>query len=188
MATLVLLNGPPASGKSTLARRLVADRHLALIVDIDVLRSQLGGWLDDPDRAGTAARRVALAMCRAHLDAGHDVVVPQFLGKADFIEALAAVAADSDARFVEVVLQLSRSDALRAFGERCDHPTDSTHHDAAALVGRSTAEDPVGDMYDALQLLVAQRPGVLRVDTVRNNAEQTLQRLIDCIRSVGVQW
>lgn len=38
MAMLVLLNGPPASGKSTIAQRLVDSRSLSLNLDIDIVR------------------------------------------------------------------------------------------------------------------------------------------------------
>jgi chloramphenicol 3-O-phosphotransferase len=42
---LVLLNGAPSTGKSTLAR-LYAERHpLTLALDLDLLRAMLGGWL-----------------------------------------------------------------------------------------------------------------------------------------------
>ena len=89
---LVLVNGPPASGKSTIADALVATRPLALDLDIDVIRGQLGGWLDDPHAAGLAARALATSMIRTHLSAGHDVVVPQFLARVDFIEELERIA------------------------------------------------------------------------------------------------
>ena len=188
MPWLVLLNGPPAAGKSTLARRLVADRPLALVVDIDMIRSQMGGWLDDPEAAGRAARTVAVAACRAHLGAGHDVVVPQFLGRIDFIDELAECAADASARFIEVVLQLSRTEAVAAFDERRAHPTDITHHDAVALVDRSSSDDPVGDMYDTLRALNDRRPEVVRIDTIRDDVDQTLRRLVDALRSDGMNW
>lgn len=47
---------------------------------------QLGGWLDRPTEAGHAARRLAVAMSATHLASGYDVVVPQFLGRPEFIE------------------------------------------------------------------------------------------------------
>ncbi len=78
MTRLILINGAPGSGKSTLARMLVDEQPLALLLDIDTLRGQLGQWSDDPVAAGMAARRLALAMIHTHLVAGHDVVVPQF--------------------------------------------------------------------------------------------------------------
>ncbi len=188
MPTLLLLNGPPASGKSTLARQLVAGRHLALVLDIDVLRSQLGGWLDDPKAAGHAARAVAIAACKMHLAAGYDVVVPQFLGRVDFIDELAAVAQENDARFIEVVLQLTRANAIQAFAERRANPTDASHHDAAALVDLSDSDDPVGEMYDALQTLVEQRPNALMVETVRGDVDLTAERLADVLRTAGAGW
>lgn len=48
MAVLVVLNGPPASGKSTIAKRFVEARPLSLNLDVDVVRGMLGGWLNDP--------------------------------------------------------------------------------------------------------------------------------------------
>ncbi|HTI20015.1 MAG TPA: AAA family ATPase, partial [Kutzneria sp.] len=72
---LLLLNGPPGVGKSTVAARYVDDHPLALNLDIDVLRAQLGRWQDDLESAGLVARDLAVAMARTHLLAGHDVVV-----------------------------------------------------------------------------------------------------------------
>ncbi|MEE9417560.1 MAG: AAA family ATPase [Acidimicrobiales bacterium] len=48
MTVLVFLNGPPASGKSTLAARFVEQRPLALNLDVDVVRAMLGRWIDSP--------------------------------------------------------------------------------------------------------------------------------------------
>lgn len=69
VASLVLLHGPPASGKSTIATRLVDRRPLALNLDIDVVRGQLGRWIDDTTNAGLTARSLAIAMAGTHRDA-----------------------------------------------------------------------------------------------------------------------
>ena len=47
MRKLVLVNGPPGVGKSTLARRYAADHPLTLAVEIDVVRAMIGAWLDE---------------------------------------------------------------------------------------------------------------------------------------------
>ena len=70
MAMLVFLTGAPGSGKSTLARLLVDERPLALLLDLDTLRSQLGDWRADPTAAGVRARHLALATARAQLEKG----------------------------------------------------------------------------------------------------------------------
>lgn len=159
MAVLVLLNGPPASGKSTIAQRFVDSRPLSLNLDIDVVRDMLGGWLDDPSTAGMTARSLALVMAEAHLAAGRDVIVPQFLGRTDFIEQLAGVASRSAATFVKTALWIDRSRAITAFDDRRAAPSAQAHHDAAALVDRSEHADPVGQMYDAFVRVSAARCG-----------------------------
>ncbi len=117
---LVLLNGAPASGKSTLARAW-AQRHgadLPLALDIDVLRSMLGGWLEAPGDAGLAARAVAVAGIRAHLASGRDVVVPQYLHRTAFIDELRAVAESVGAGFLECAVTVDAEVAAQRFDER----------------------------------------------------------------------
>jgi len=46
---MIVLNGPPGCGKSTLARMYAEDHPLALNLDIDRIRSLIGRWRDDPD-------------------------------------------------------------------------------------------------------------------------------------------
>ena len=171
MPVLVLVNGPPASGKSTIAARLVAVRPLALDLDIDVVRGLLGAWLDDPTNAGRAARVLATSMARTHLSAGFDVVVPQFLGRPEFIDELESVAAQTGARFVEIGLVVDRPDAIDAFNERRGAPETSAHADAVALVDRSAADDPVGEMYDRYVELLDRRPRAHRIAVVRGDID-----------------
>ena len=182
MPRLILLNGPPASGKSTLAQRYVEAHPMSLNLDIDVLRGLLGGWAGDPEKAGFVARSFALAMATQQLGTGHDVIVPQFLGQVTFIDQLAAVAADADVRFAEVALWLERSAAIAAFSERSAAPTTQSHVDASALVDDSPRSDPVGAMYDEFAAVVESRPETVVVDVVRGDIETTFQALCEALR------
>jgi predicted kinase len=177
VAILVLLNGPPASGKSTLAARLVDTRPLALNLDIDVIRGQLGAWLDLPMDAGIAARALAISMARTHLAAGHDVIVPQFLGRVGFIDELEQLADECGVRFVEVALIVDRGRAMRAFSERSRAPSTQAHVDAAELVDRSGSPDAVAEMCDAFSALLERRPSARRVDVEMGDIDDTLGRL-----------
>jgi predicted kinase len=103
------LNGPPSSGKSTLASRWVHGHPLALNLDIDVVRGLLGGWAEAPLESGVAACRLAIAMATSHLADGHDVIVPQFLAEERFIADLDATASAARARFVEIALIVGRA-------------------------------------------------------------------------------
>lgn len=187
-ATLILLNGPPASGKSTLAGRLVGLRPLALNLDIDLVRGQLGRWLDQPVDAGLAARALAIAMIDIHLGSGYDVVVPQLLARPDFIEQLEEVAAAAGAEFVEIALDVTRAVAISAFEERRQAPTHSTHRDASDLVERSRSADPVGETYDVLQLLLETRPGCRRIEAPRGDIDTTLTSIRRTLSDHGIDW
>jgi predicted kinase len=177
VATLVLVNGPPASGKSTIARHLVARRPLALNLDIDVVRALLGDWKGRPDDAGIAARRLARSMAREHLASGHDVVVPQFLARAEFIDQLAETATTVDARFVEIALLLSRSDAVEAFERRSSQPQSAQHRDAAEAVDAAGGTTALETMYDTFTEMVGNRSTALLVEVVIGDVDATVARV-----------
>ena len=141
----------------------------------------LGGWLSDPSTAGLTARSLALVMAETHLANGRDVIVPQFLGRTDFIEQLADVANRSAAAFVESALWIDRSRAITAFAERRAAPSAQAHHDATALVDRSEHADPVGQMYDAFIRVLEQRPATRRVEVIPGDIDQTFARFEDAL-------
>ena len=70
-------------------------------------------------RRGLLARAIALAAARVHLAAGHDVVIPQFLGRPEFLEQLEGLAHETGADFHEIVLLDSKQNVLRRFAKRC---------------------------------------------------------------------
>lgn len=175
MTRLILINGAPGSGKSTLARMLVDEQPLALLMDIDTLRGQLGQWSDDPVAAGMAARRLALAMIHTHLVAGHDVVVPQFLFRLPFILELERVASESDGRFVEIALVSSPQEAAARFTARSDS-NDPNHQDAVRLQQAPGAQ-PIEELYAVMLNMLRERPATLFVDSVPGDISGTFTAL-----------
>jgi predicted kinase len=153
VAKLVLLNGPPAVGKSTLARRFADEHPLTLVLEIDMVRALLGAWLDEWQRSGTVARVIALAMARTHLEAGHDVIVPQLLARRPFVAELEATAEAVDATFYEIALLDPREVVLARLEQRSEP--------AGAFSSRTLMEKQVeapGDAYDAFVASLAERP------------------------------
>ena len=158
MAELILLNGPPASGKSTLAQRYVDDHPLALNLDIDRVRAMLGQWMDRPVEAGLAARALTLALASSHLRAGHDVIIAQYLGRLAFIEQLDQLAVAEGVRLRELVLLDSKANLLRRFDDRTAAAAEPAHVEADASLRAWGGPAGLADMYDRLLDVIEQRP------------------------------
>lgn len=161
-ARLVLINGVPASGKTTLAQ-MWCQRHAArlpLCMDIDSVRFMLSGWRDALMEAGLAARDIAIAGIAVHLRSGRDVVVPQYLQRPEFIDRLETTASEYDALFVETALTIDAVTAESRFQERS---TASEREDVqGALRGEMAA------IVDEFDDFLASRSRVTRLPSGRD--------------------
>lgn len=179
---LLLLNGPPGIGKSTVARRLCSRHALSLCLDIDMLRRSLGQWMEHPQDSGALARELALAAAERHLCAGHRVVVPQFLGRRPFVERLEQLATDVGAPFDHVALMDDEASAgLRFLGRAYAPDATDQHREAAAMSG---GEEGFTEMYAAL-LGVLEACDVAVVQSAEHHVDET-SALVRA--AVGGRW
>jgi predicted kinase len=179
---LVVLNGAPGSGKSTLAQRYVDDHPLALDLEIDRLRRQLGRWHDDPIAAGRLARDLAAAAARTHLAAGHDVVLPQYIGRVDVLARFADIAADTGADHHEIVLMEVRDVLVARFLHRSRTSADPVHREAQEMLDRVGGEPQLVAMYDRLLLVLAARPQARVITAREGEIDATYGLFLDAIR------
>ncbi len=189
---LVLLNGMPAAGKSTVAYRLVQRRPMALNLDIDIIRHQIGSWLSRPTEAGLAARAMARAMAEVHLSGGSDVVVPQFLGRPGFIEQLKEVAGAADAPFHHILLDVPLDQAAQVFERRQEAASNPIHADAARLLKANGRQPPLRNSltryHELLQNLADTHPPDRTVAVVDGDIDGTFDRVVKALRELGLTW
>ena len=177
MARLILLNGPPGIGKSTLAQRYVDEHPLALGLDLDAVRRMLGAWRANPIEAGLLARALTIEMARVHLTSGHAVVIPQYLGRPQFLEQAEQVAADAGAQFCEFVLMDGRDNAVRRFTDRTEAAATEAHVEAGELMEHFGGRPAIEAMYDRLLLVLSHRPHAQVIQSREGAVEATYAEL-----------
>ncbi len=175
---LLLLNGAPGTGKSTLARRFAEDHPFTLVLDVDQVRGMLGRWLDQPTHAGLLARELAITMARTHLDAGYDVVVPQYLGRLEFIEALQQLADQVGVMFTELALVTGRDEVVRRFERRSATSDDPAHREAAELQRRAGGRDQLAAAHAMVLAVVAARPATCLITSTDGDIDGAYAQLL----------
>ncbi|HEY1620792.1 MAG TPA: AAA family ATPase [Streptosporangiaceae bacterium] len=174
-ARLIVINGPPACGKTTLVRRYADAHPPALHLDISALRELIGGWQADPVGTRLLARNIALAAARLHLSAGHDVVAGQFLSRPSFYGQLADLAKEAGASFREIVLMDSKQNALARFAARELAETGQPARMTPARVAK------LSRMHDDLVAATAARPEARLVQSRQGEADRTYADLLDAL-------
>ena len=174
---LILINGAPGSGISTLAAALAQDAAMTLALDVDALKHSLGRWREDSQASGLHARALALALAREHLASGHDVVLGQFLARTAFIEQLEALAATLDVHFVELILDLDPTRLAERLAARRDSPSRAEHTVNNHLVGPDDAQR----LVESLGALHRTRPRAVWVDA-QGSLASTLDRIRAALR------
>jgi predicted kinase len=177
MPRLIHLNGPPGIGKSTLAQQYADEHPGVLNLDIDQLRTMIGGWRERFEETGGIVRPVALSMAAAHLRSGRDVVMPQLLFRLSEIDRFEAAAHDSGASFREIVLMDTKERALERFNQRGQSTELPWHQQVLQIVERSGGEAHLADTHDRLMAVLAARPDAIVVPSVAGAIQQTYQAL-----------
>jgi predicted kinase len=173
----VLLNGPPGSGKSTVARRYV-DEHLpAVLVEIDAIRMTLPDWEQD-DATKLAARDLAAAAVAEHLAAGRDVVMPQYFGRLGYIVRLEDLAHQQGAAFVEVILLPDAPSAIDRFRARRRRLVERGEHHPERDLAQADVEGFIVDAVERLARMPARRPASRMVPVDRQTSEDEVYRRV----------
>lgn len=175
MARLIHLNGPPAIGKTTIAERYADDHPGVLNLDADRLHPLVGGWRTRFSETGKIVRPLALAMARAQLTEGRDVVMPQYVGNLTQLARFEDLAHDCGAQYVLISLMDTVDSAVTRFDAR-----DTTPHDKwlREVVEHRGGVTHLRRLYEALTAVLEARPDAIVIDTRHGAIDDTYAAVI----------
>lgn len=179
MADLILLNGPPGIGKSTLAGMYVDQHPGVLNLDVDQVRCLIGGWREDFQAAGNLVRPIALSMATTHLSAGHTVLMPQYLDAGDEVRLFREAAEQAGAGFREIVLMDTRQASVERFYSRSG--TDPWHASVTSIVEQGGGPRLLESMYQDLTSGLDARPSATVIPSRRDHIEETYRHLLEAL-------
>jgi len=159
-------------GKSAIAALLVAERPLALNLDIDEIRVRLGRWTSIPE-SKQVARQLGFTLASAHLRDGHDVVMPQLVASAEVIDSVERLAIEAGGLLCEVILVADPGELVeRAWARRNEspHPRDQFSRDeldgqvrhATGVLHELAAKQPSFRLVDVTGLSVTDAAELVR--------------------------
>ena len=151
-------------GKSTIARRLRDDRPSSLLVDFDDLWLLIGGWQDNADTQDLAIA-AGLAMARAHLQAGHDVVASQFALGTDFFEAIDSIVGETSAACREIVLTGDPERVAAQFRKRRADRARAGESDVSTNIADDRVDEVIARAAKELTALALARPHTTVIST-----------------------
>jgi predicted kinase len=152
---LVVVTGPPASGKTTVARELAAQLRLPLVAK-DTIKEALFDGLGAGDlawsqRLGEATYLAMLGIVEESVAAGASLVVEaNFVRGGDFAARLAAL----PARFVQVHCSAPLDVLLERYGSRERHPghVDAERIEALRAAVETGRHDPLALAGETIRL------------------------------------
>lgn len=175
---LILLNGPPGIGKSTLSRRYADEHAPALNIDVDRLRDSVGQWQANQEVSMVQRYKFAYAMAEIHLNDGYDVAVADTIQDIQVCERFEAIAAGCGALLCEVVLIAPLDEAIercKARARRMGYPSGFR---TGGTLEQGGKEEMLRRIYCEMLDVVDSRPSTVKIESREGHIEETYQQLL----------
>jgi len=176
MTKVILINGFNASGKTTIARKYIADHSMAMLIDADSLVDNIGDWANHREEVGQLSFELTKALLKAYLPSGHDVVLPYIVTALEEMGDFESIARDCGADFYEVVLDNNKEDAIALLLKR-----GKWGETTSPLI---TEEDlPLIEKdFANMEAVVEQRPRTIRIPLKGDSPDTTYRKLLGVVQ------
>ena len=176
-AKLILINGFNASGKTTIAKKYIADHSLAMSIDADVLVNNIGDWANHREEVGQLAFELTKAMIRAYLPSSYDVVLPYIVTRIEEAEAFESIARECSAEYYEIILRNERTDAIDRLFKR------GRWGEASSPLITDKDLPIIERDFTNMETVLKKRPNTFRIPLKGNTPDTTYHQLLQIVES-----
>ena len=179
---LIILNGPLGIGKSTIAKRYAEEHPLTLLLDIDNVWSMISDWREQKEISAPLSKKMAIEMACIHLQAGHDVIIPQIIQSSELAISFENTANDCEADYYEILLFAEKAESIQRFIERGKSQGHPTGFRTGGIIDSNGREEKLATMYDAMMSTAATRPNTIKLEPTLGDIDSTYTALIESIK------
>lgn len=138
-------------------------------------------WREEKEVTGPLSKKIALSMAKAVLEDGHNVIVPQILQTEELADNLQELAANCQADYFEVLLDVHKDEAIKRFIERGKSQGHPTGFREGGIIATSGREAKLAEMYDNMVTVAENRSHVIRIEPILNDIDATYHVLIEAV-------
>ncbi len=164
---LILINGPPGVGKSTVAEKLHKAIPLSYLLEIDALRRNIANYREQVKESGELSYDVSTAIVEACFNAGSDVIIDKAISDIEVIDSFFQVAKKYNANIYEFILNASKELVIKRAENR------------GYRVGGLLTSEKVERWWEDTQEYIKKRPQAIVVDTETLSQEEVYKYITD---------
>lgn len=162
---LIILNGPPGVGKSTISARLHADTADSVLIDVDELRRSIPNYKEQRRESLLLSYEKTKEAIAHNLKEGKTVIIDKGISFPDTLDSFVATGKEQGADIVEIILFAPKNVVQGRADERGYRP------------GSLLTRERVGELWDQLNELRESRPQAIVIDTEGMSVEETYERV-----------
>jgi predicted kinase len=167
---LIILNGPPGVGKSTLAVRLNEELPFTTIIDIDELRrTTMPDYRERREESLQLAHELAASAIEANLRQGNNVIIDKAISYSDTIDSFIDIGSKYGAEIYEFMLFADKATVQRRAEGRGFKP------------GSMLTREKVTELWEKADTLREERSGAVLIDTTHLNSGEVLKAIMTAL-------